>query len=623
MKGRLFSIVLSLCFIYMAIPNGYCQTYENGREVVYVKSNAKLKRLLKKPDKHYIIRSSHDLGGRIIKIGENSVLDFNGGLFQNGTVEGNDTRLMYSKPFYGECLEMKGCFISNKEQIRDIEVFICVRHTQDEIQSLFDLSGGVPLSFSNGSYRDVKQILIKNNIDADFNGSTIYANVTNKKSSTVFSRGLEYGSNHLDYVHISNLLINGGIDVAEFKHKFPENRPSPCIELFFVKDVILDNVDIKQYNSGTEDLKYLTPNYRDTYENYLVALMYGVTAKVTNCDLSHCVNEGFKFAPAIDSTNFIEFSNNSSRNRYWTFLEVDDGRCLVKDNVIDGASSSAFNLFCYDSEVCNNIFRNSIRGCAIDLSEPADGGGTYRSYNVSIHDNKCYNYPQFLEMWAGSVDVYDNYIDGIIIEKASSAGCIVRMLNKYTESSERSFKAPFNNPGGQDEYTKDVQIHDNVFDGEFKTGIIIGNRLSERDEGENVEIVNNLFLDTKSKNPNYYPAIFFRVKNIRFEDNTIGVLKTGTYNSVVDNVYFYCDKCKGILNASNNKVTKTYEKGERYVFSISDSMFDSAIIMDGSKYGFLLLYKPSSQRDEKGVGIITNCAPFPGIKFGRDVKFVN
>lgn len=618
-------IILPLIFLVFLLQGSYLDSYGllvEKQEIVYVGKNANLKNILKKNNKHYIIRYNHDLVGKTIRIGKNCLLDFNGGSFQNGEIIGNATRLSYSKPFCGNNLRIVGCSISNKSHINDVDVFTIVHHSQNEIQLLFDLSGGRPISFSKGVYHNIKSIEINNNIDANFNNSTLYATVTNKKSSTVFTHGLGKGSNHLDYVYLKNLVINGGINTSELRQKLPENRPTPCIELFYVNDIILDNIDITQFNPGTEDEKYMTHSYRDVYENYLVALMYGVTAKVTNCDVSHCVNEGFKFAPAINTNNFIEFSNNTSKNRYWTFLEVDDGRCLVKNNVVEGASSSAFNLFCYDSEICNNIFRNSIRGCAIDLSEPADGGGTYRSYNVSIHDNKCYNYPQLLEMWAGKVDVYNNYIDGIIIDKANSAGCIVRILNRYSELSDWRFKGPFNNPGGQEEYTKDIKIHDNVFDGEFKVGIAWGSRLSTKAEGENLTIKSNRFLDTKKIIPDYYPVLLFYVKNICLEDNVIEVLKSGTYNSKIDNVYFYCDKCSGRFVAKNNKVTKKMEKGKRYVFSIASSLFDSATIMDDSKHGFCLHYNSPPAGKVTKAKIVTNCKPFPGTKYGAEVKYV-
>lgn len=622
MCKRILTILSIICFLFLVILPGFCEAHEMNQKVVYVQRDANLKRILKKKNRHFIIQYQHDLNGKTIKVGKNSVLEFDGGSFQNGTVNGNGIRLTYNRPFFGERLTIHGCRIIGKGVIKDVDVFTVVHHTQSEIQNLFDLSMGLPISFSEGTYRDVNTVLIKNNIEADFNNSTIYAYVTNKKSSTIFSRGKENINEPLEYVHINNLLINGGISISEIKQKLPENPTSPCIELFYVTDVVLDNVDVTQFNPGTEDAKYMTHSYRDVYENYLVALMYGVTARVANCDVSYCLNEGFKFAPAINANNFIEFTNNTSQNRFWSFLEVDDGRCMVKGNEVEGASSSAFNLFCYDSEVCNNVFKNSKRGSAIDLSEPANGGGIYRSYNVSIHDNKCYNYPQLLEMWAGKVDVYNNYIEGIIIPKTNSAGCIVRMLNKYTEKTEWRFKPPFNNPGGQDQYSKDIQIHNNIFDGEFKAGIDIGSRLSTKTEGENITIKANQFLDTQGKNPNYYPVLLFFVKNIIMTDNTIGVLRKGTYNSPSDNVYFYCDRCSGVLEAKDNKVTKKAEKGERYVFSIAGSQFDKATIMDDSRHQFSLHYKPDIQSKTGETNITTNCGPAVGVKFGNEVRVI-
>lgn len=39
------------------------------------------------------------------------------------------------------------------------------------------------------------------------------------------------------------------------------------------------------------------------------------------------------------------------------------------------------------------------------------------------------------------------------------------------------------------------------------------------------------FVDSEGRNPDHYPALLFYVNNITSEDNTVEVLKKGTYYS--------------------------------------------------------------------------------------------
>ena len=62
-------------------------------ECVYVRKNDDLSSVLSGADKRYIIQFDHDLKNTVITIGKNSVLDFQGGHINNGTVCGNNTTI--------------------------------------------------------------------------------------------------------------------------------------------------------------------------------------------------------------------------------------------------------------------------------------------------------------------------------------------------------------------------------------------------------------------------------------------------------------------------------------------------------------------------------------------------
>ena len=66
------------------------------RKVVCVEKSDDLTVILAQPNNRYVIRHSHNLAGRAIHIGENSVLDFQGGRINNGTLSGDGCHI------YGE-----------------------------------------------------------------------------------------------------------------------------------------------------------------------------------------------------------------------------------------------------------------------------------------------------------------------------------------------------------------------------------------------------------------------------------------------------------------------------------------------------------------------------------------
>lgn len=95
----LFLLGLFFCTINVAgatcIPfSGKCSTADFGSHVVYVQKDADLIKVLSGKNTRYIIKNVHDLsryGETGVTIGENSILDFQGGGFTGGVLRGTQT----------------------------------------------------------------------------------------------------------------------------------------------------------------------------------------------------------------------------------------------------------------------------------------------------------------------------------------------------------------------------------------------------------------------------------------------------------------------------------------------------------------------------------------------------
>lgn len=79
-------------------------THETPLKVHNVSRFANLKKILSKPNVKFIIRYNHKLRGKTIQVGENSMLDFQGGSLKGGTLVLNNNVVITGTPvFYYSC----------------------------------------------------------------------------------------------------------------------------------------------------------------------------------------------------------------------------------------------------------------------------------------------------------------------------------------------------------------------------------------------------------------------------------------------------------------------------------------------------------------------------------------
>ena len=389
-----------------------------------------------------IVTKSWDLKGDTVVLPNNCKLIFRkGGCISNGTLMGNNSIIKFGNPFIGDGLTISGCVVEGKGVIRDCDVFINVAHSQHEIQTLFDISGGHKIEFSQGVYENLDRVTINNNIDADFHNSMIWLfNDANRMGECFYMD--PWVDKHLDYVRIKNLSI-----VGDRKKPYGRKAEGRCIQLFHVSEIELDNITIDGYDGGPEVFKEDASDLLDKTRigtSAIVLMMYDKCI-INKCRTNDVNKEIFWCVPNNNSKNYTLFTNNVSTCSFVdgssSFLTLLDGRCKVKNNRVYNYNGSAFNVFCYDSEICDNKFYDGKRSIAIDLSE----GAMYRATGVLIHNNECINSMGFLEAYGENINIENNSWKNS--EKKSGERCyIITIVSRGEREKNGQYIGCQNNP---------------------------------------------------------------------------------------------------------------------------------------------------------------------------------
>ena len=317
-----------------------------------------------------VITRPFNLNNKTVSLPSGCTLVFKkNGFIYKGSIKGNNTNIEFSTPFIGQNTQIGGSTIRGRKQIKDSEVFKSVSHSQSEIQTLFNICGGAMVTFSKGEYKDIERIVINNSVNADFSNGSIDLRWDSSHVGECFYMPKEEVG-EIDHVIIRNLKIKGncsGINRGGAARR--------CIQLFNVSEVILDNILIEDYYAGREE--YMEDN-SDLQDKTRIGTSSIAIVNYDKCIIRNCVtkdisNEIFWCVPATNPNNITYFINNksycSAKNGSSSFFTLIDGRCVVKNNEVYNYNGSAFNAFCYDSEISYNKFYDGKRSVAIDLSE--------------------------------------------------------------------------------------------------------------------------------------------------------------------------------------------------------------------------------------------------------------
>ncbi len=471
----------------------------------------------------YEITQPCDLKGETIFLPSNCTLVFkqDGYLF-NGTIVGDKTNIRFTTPFIGDNVILKDCKIIGKKIIRDKDVFLTISHSQTEIQTLFDLSDGVRIEFSKGVYSNIEKILINRNVEAHFNNSEIRLHWENNYVAECFFME-PWVDKQIDFFKVYDLKITGrrdGVSNAPIARR--------CIQLFFVSDVVLDNISINDYYGGPNEYR---KDASDLFDKTRIGTCAVAIIKYDRCLINNCITrninkEVFWCVPNNNPNNIVYFTNNTStctaHSGSASFFTVLDGRCVIKNNKVYNYNSSAFNAFCYDSEICYNSFYDGKRGVAIDLSE----GTMYRTKGISVHNNRCYNSKGLVAAYGEEIIIKNNKWLSNIAHNTSRC-TIISIYSRQQRTQDGEYIGCDNNPE-QDSGSKGIVIDNNEFicyvneDGTEVRGM----RLS----GDNIECSNNTMRGFN------VPVIqFVDGCNFIFERNTIHESFRGNYAELLVN----------------------------------------------------------------------------------------
>ena len=513
---RAYYPILIILFVLFANCNGHFRT-------IQVKNHLPLADQMKEAGITYLINGSLDLQGQTIIMPANATLKFEKDcVLQNGHLIGNHTKILSTSPFLGRSITISGCELVGRKTIRDVDVFAKVQHTQYEIQTLFDVSGGKEISFSPGIYHDVEKIVINGNIKADFNNSTIQLFHDNDHVGECFY--MEPQNVHrLDYVWIKNLKIKGYN--KGYSGKKPARR---CIQLFHVKDIQLDNISVDSFYGGSDEFRSDAKDLLDKSRigTCAIALMYYDKCVINNCKTNDINKEIFWCVPNNNPNNETYFTNNkstcSSRTGSSSFFTLLDGKCIVKDNEVHNYNGSAFNVFCYDSEIANNAFYNGKRSVAIDLSE----GIMYRAKNVYIHNNVCVDTKGLLAAYGEDIIIKNNNWVNNEIRKGDKC-VIVTIVTRGGRVEDGKYIGCGNNPE-INEGSKNILVENNV--GRNNTLSKDYDVRFASVSGDDISFINN-----KLENLNAPVVQFVEGSYFDFENNSMLRTKSGRYGELLIN----------------------------------------------------------------------------------------
>ncbi len=455
----------------------------------------------------------------------------------------------------------------------------------EELQRLIDKSpDGYKIFVKKGDYSLNKPLLIRRNIDIDFCGSTISTpciSVIKTAAPILMSKDANPtqvdSKKHLSHVGIKNLTVNCLPSKAETGRQ-------RCIELHYVDDVVLSGITINNWNVASTSEKhnlynqqhYGYPWFNDigmkSYEIYMVAIRYYVTVSIDNCVFNDFETEGITLLPSINKQNYATITNNRFKSIYHSMVQICDGRCYIAYNECSGNNGSAFNAFCYDSEICYNKFFDGKRSAAIDLCED----GLYKSYNVFVHDNDCVDTYDLAYVCGQKIKLSNNRIN------SNKASCGIHIFNGKQSDWEcnntplNQVKTESANIDITGNHFKDIKGYDIFSESRYISDIsIIGNYFDKK-------------FDPNSNQKTYYhfkhgvcnlkicSNIFFTLQNNQHSKGYLGLGEIyGGDNYSSNGHLIVCDNCIQNLDQLANKGLK----GEQtFLVGGYNCKFDSVLV---------------------------------------------
>ncbi len=503
-------------------------------KTIYINPEKELVLQFQTEGARYVLSGDINLNGETIVLPAKAALIFNHGVVNNGRIKGCANRIQFDSPFLGSDIVVEGCFIKEKI-LYSVNILAVHNYDDNSIHNLFNLAKpGTKIVFEKGVYKDVSPIHISKEVELDFSNSVIQTAIDeNSLSCSVFITDIE-PQKTLKGVRIANVTIDGLYPRYGMESGIGPRRNA--IRLINIKNVVLDNVAIKNYRYGTSG-----PYERNLKNCHMAGVCFIKGYKkctIQNCSISKSTGEGFFLVPGDDKRNYTQFRENNANNFYGTLLTLIDGRCLVENNHMDTFGLSGMNVFCYNSIIRNNSFKNGARFNCIDITE----NGLYWPHNVQIYDNVADNCVGFIMVSGHNIS-----ISGNTCYNPKSGNALTIYGYVPTDANSKEYLIPRESPGGE----TSIYVRRNKWN--CKGGI-------ETYPGCNANITiedNEISIEPNEVGKEYRGSVveLNDCKNVTIKGNQF--VNSFTNSITRSNVYLTMLNCNGDIIIKNNKFDRT------------------------------------------------------------------
>ena len=507
---------------------------------------------IEKKGKRYVVKGVLDLDGTTLTLPRNVVFDCREGVIKNGKIVGNGNRILYLNPFLDKGVTITGCYLDDNT-LYSKDILVHNHFSNVDIHNVYNLAkSGANIVFEEGTYKRVTQIDITKDITLDFSNSTIETAIDHYElSSSVFMTEVS-PAKRLKNVTIKNVVIDGKLPRYGLESGVGPRRNA--IRLMDVENVTLENVTIKNFRQGTSG--YYDKDVKKRHMAGVCAIFGYTNCTITNSSLSMCTGEGFYLVPIDNNQNYTEFTHNKSIHNYGTFLTLVDGKCLVEDNYLEKFGLSGFNLFCYNSIIRNNHFKDGEKFNCIDITE----NGLYWPRNVEISGNDAERCDGFIMVSGEKITIKNNKSKSPL----SGFALTIYGYSKTTDASSE-YLIQRGSCGG----AVSVSVENNEFD--CKGGIATYNGC----KGD-LKITRNIISvipDEEGKAFRGSAIELFDCQSVIIDENTFN---DSFRNSITrSNVYITLKGCSGdmvIKNNQFNRTRKTPDQASYFLFTEGTSL---------------------------------------------------
>lgn len=360
---------------FSVIATSETSTVTSG--IVYPNIAAAIKTKFNTANMIYKITKDYDLNNCILTIPDGCTLDFQGGSFSNGEIEGNNTSVC-SLPVlcFKDTITLKGTWYSILaysewfglvgDCILDNNIFVSGTDNNKSISNLLLFNNIV---IKKGTYYTTGHFKIKTGQSIDFSGSIIKWSFTNKYSSL-----LTFGEGTDNYELVSNVDIKNLTIIGNKQESSEVTEWASGISIRYAKNINIINVNT-WYNRGDGINIGGTPKSDGTLlisENINIINMTSLYnhrqgCSITEVDRLQILNSEFSYTSGTAPQDGIDIEPNPVKIdnvivKYQQCKNIVIKNCIFKSNAGNGISVVSFS----DKDDNNSINNIYIEDCVLD-----------------------------------------------------------------------------------------------------------------------------------------------------------------------------------------------------------------------------------------------------------------